>query len=57
MGTAQGRHVLAVAHYDSSPVGPGAADDGIGVAALLETAAQLRRMRLARPVTFLINEG
>ncbi|HEX8527756.1 M28 family peptidase [Allosphingosinicella sp.] len=57
MGPADGRHVLAVAHYDSSPVGPGAADDGIGVAVLLETAAQLRGRPLARPVTLLINEG
>ena len=57
IGPARGRHVLAVAHYDSTTVGPGAGDDGIGVATLLETAAQLRGARLARPVTFLINEG
>ena len=57
MGPREGRHVLAVAHYDSTAVGPGAADDGIGVAALLEAAAQLQGQRLARPVTFLINEG
>jgi hypothetical protein len=29
-------HVLLVAHYDSVPRGPGAADDGAGVAAILE---------------------
>ena len=57
VGPTEGRHVLAVAHYDRSPVGPGAADDGIGIAALLETAEQLRGRQLARPVTFLINEG
>ncbi|MDP8994801.1 MAG: M20/M25/M40 family metallo-hydrolase, partial [Pseudomonadota bacterium] len=57
IGAAGGRHVLAAAHYDSSPVGPGAADDGIGIAVLLETAALLREQPLARPVTLLITEG
>lgn len=57
VGPAEGRHVLLVAHYDSTPVGPGAADDGIGVASMLETAALLSGQRLERPVTFLFNEG
>ena len=57
VGPDKGRHVLAVAHYDSTPTGPGAADDGIGVAALLEVADRLRGKTLRRPVTFLINEG
>jgi acetylornithine deacetylase/succinyl-diaminopimelate desuccinylase-like protein len=57
LGPTQGRHVLAVAHYDSTPVGPGAADDGIGVATLLEVADRLRGKTLRRRVTFLINEG
>ena len=57
IGPAGGRRVLAVAHYDSSAAGPGAADDGIGVASLLETAALLRGARLDRPVTFLITDG
>jgi hypothetical protein len=52
-----GPHVLAVAHHDGTAVGPGAADDGIGVAALLEIAAQLRGRVLARPVTLLITDG
>lgn len=52
-----GPHLLVVAHYDSSPVGPGAADDGIGIAALLETAALLNGVALARPVTFLVTDG
>jgi hypothetical protein len=34
-------HVLLVAHYDSVPRGPGAADDGAGVAAILEIARVL----------------
>ncbi|HET7709618.1 MAG TPA: M20/M25/M40 family metallo-hydrolase [Sphingomicrobium sp.] len=52
-----GKHVLLNAHYDSTPTGPGAADDGIGVAALLEIAALLKDRPPARPVTFLFNEG
>ena len=42
IGPAQGRHVLLVSHYDSTPAGPGASDDGIGVAAMLETAFLLK---------------
>ena len=34
--------VLLVAHYDSVPTGPGAADNGSNVAALLETVRALR---------------
>jgi hypothetical protein len=34
-------HVVLVAHYDSVPRGPGAADDGAGVAAILEIARAL----------------
>ncbi|HSR97748.1 MAG TPA: M20/M25/M40 family metallo-hydrolase, partial [Kofleriaceae bacterium] len=35
-GSGAGRAVLVVAHYDSTPTGPGAADDGSAVAAMLE---------------------
>lgn len=56
-GAAEGKHVLMVSHYDSTPAGPGAADDGIGVAAMIETAAALKERKLARPVTLLFNEG
>ncbi|HEX4417757.1 MAG TPA: M20/M25/M40 family metallo-hydrolase [Kofleriaceae bacterium] len=35
-GTSGDRAVLVVAHYDSVPTGPGAADDGAAVAAMLE---------------------
>ena len=49
--------LLLNVHYDSTPTGPGAADDGIGVAALLEVAHHLRGQRLARPVILLFNEG
>src|SRR5918997_2803152 len=37
-GSSPTGNVLLVAHYDSVPRGPGAADDGAGVAAILEIA-------------------
>jgi hypothetical protein len=43
IGPAEGRHVLLVSHYDSTPAGPGAADDGIGIASMLEVAALAQR--------------
>lgn len=50
--------VALVAHYDSVAAGPGAGDDGAGVAALLET---LRALRVGPPlrndVIFLITDG
>ena len=57
MGPTEGRHLVLASHYDSSPAGPGAADDGIGMAVMLETAAQLKGKRLARPVTLLFTDG
>jgi len=57
LGPAQGRPVMMVSHYDSTPVGPGAADDGIGVAVMLEAAALLKDRPLKRPVLLLFNEG
>lgn len=57
IGPPTGRHLLLVSHYDSNIAGPGASDDGIGVAAMIEVAALLRGERLQRPVTFLFNEG
>ena len=52
-----GQHLLLNAHYDSTPTGPGAADDGIGVATLLEVGAILKASPPPRPVTLLFNEG
>ena len=49
--------LLLNAHYDSTPVGPAAADDGAGVATLLEVGSILKDRRLARPVILLFNEG
>jgi peptidase M28-like protein len=41
-GQSGGPAVLLVAHYDSVEAGPGAADDGAGIAAILETVRALR---------------
>jgi hypothetical protein len=57
IGPNRGTHVLLSTHHDSTFAGPGAADAGIGVATLLETAAALRGRDLQRPVTFLVNDG
>ena len=57
VGDARRPALLLVSHYDSTFAGPGAADDGIGVASMLEVAEALRGARLERPVIFLFNEG
>lgn len=57
IGPDRGAHLLVLSHYDSTRVGPGAADDGIGVAVMLEMAAILARRELRRPITFLFDEG
>jgi hypothetical protein len=56
-GPNTGKALLLSAHYDSVPVGPGAADDGIGVATLLEVGSILKERPLRRPVMLLFNEG
>jgi hypothetical protein len=56
-GPASGPAVLAAAHYDSVPAGPGASDDGIGVAVWLQIAAQIKAAPLRRRVVFLITDG
>jgi hypothetical protein len=57
LGPPNGKAVLLNAHYDSTPVGPGAGDDGIGVATLLEVGSILQKRALKRPVILLFNEG
>lgn len=50
--------VMLAAHYDSVPAGPGAGDDGAGVAALLETMRALRTgPTLKNDVIFLLTDG
>ena len=41
-GTGHSRALMLAVHYDSVPTGPGASDDGAGVAALLETVRALK---------------
>jgi hypothetical protein len=57
LGPTTGKALLLNAHYDSTPVGPAAADDGAGVASLLEVASILKNERLKRPLIYLFNEG
>lgn len=50
--------VALVAHYDSVPAGPGAGDDGAGVATLLETLRALRAgPSLKNDIVFLMTDG
>jgi Peptidase family M28 len=57
-GSTPGASVLLSAHYDSVPAGPGASDDGVGVASVLEIARALKaRPQPVHSVIFLINEG
>jgi hypothetical protein len=50
--------VLLSAHYDSVPAGPGASDDGAGVAEALEMARILKlRPPPIHPIVLLINDG
>jgi hypothetical protein len=59
-GTAANRDaVLLMVHYDGVEAGPAAADDGAGVAALLETlrALRARRTPLAHDVIALFTDG
>ena len=50
--------ILLAAHYDSVPAGPGAADDGSGIAGVLEIARILAaRPASSHPVVLLITDG
>lgn len=52
------RDVLITAHYDSTPNGPGAGDNAMAVAAMLETMRVLHaREPLANDVVFLFTDG
>jgi hypothetical protein len=57
-GTEGGKAVALVAHYDSVPYGPGASDDGVAVAALLETARALKAgPPLKNDLLFIFTDG
>jgi hypothetical protein len=56
-GQPGGPMVMMTAHYDSVPAGPGASDDGSGVAALLEIARAVRTEHFRNPIMFLLDDG
>jgi hypothetical protein len=56
-GQASGDALVLAAHYDSVPAGPGASDDGVGVATMLEVARAVRTEQFRNPVVFLITDG
>lgn len=56
-GPPTGDTALLVAHYDSVPAGPGASDDGMGTATLLEVARAVRNEKLVNRVAFLLTDG
>lgn len=57
-GTASTGAIVLVAHYDSVPTGPGASDDGVSVAAILETARALQSgRRFKNDVIVLLTDG
>jgi hypothetical protein len=57
-GSDSTKAVMLVSHYDSVASGPGAGDDGAGVAAILETARALRNgPALRNDVIILITDG
>ena len=57
-GSAPGPAVLLAAHYDSVPAGPGASDDGIGAATVLEIARAYKSLPSPKnSIIFLIDDG
>jgi hypothetical protein len=57
-GTDSNNALLIAAHYDSADRGPGASDDGAGVAAMLETLRALRAGSAPRnDIIFLFTDG
>jgi hypothetical protein len=56
-GDARSDALILAAHYDSVPAGPGASDDGQGVAALVEIARALRNEHFRNPIVYLITDA
>jgi hypothetical protein len=56
-GDARPDALLIAAHYDSVAAGPGASDDGLGMATVVETARALRGERFRNPIVFLITDA
>ncbi|MDD5412631.1 MAG: M20/M25/M40 family metallo-hydrolase, partial [Methylobacter sp.] len=57
-GLVSGKALLLMAHYDSTHTGPGAADDGASVAAILETLRALKTLpRLQNDLICIFTDG
>lgn len=57
-GKKPGKAIMLASHYDSTPAGPGASDDGVGTAALLEVARMLKTEGpFEHDIIFLITDG
>ncbi len=57
-GAEPGDSVLVAAHYDSVAAGPGASDDGIGAASVIEIARALKARNVPRhSIVILIDDG
>ncbi len=56
-GATPGKAVLATAHYDSVPAGPGVADDLAGTAVMLELAKAMAKRKTRNDIIFLITDG
>ncbi|HMG92814.1 MAG TPA: M28 family peptidase, partial [Chryseolinea sp.] len=56
-GSRSGKSILVTAHYDSQPNTPGAGDDGIGVAAMMESMRLLKNEQpLVNDILFLFTD-
>ncbi|HUO91591.1 MAG TPA: M20/M25/M40 family metallo-hydrolase [Rhizomicrobium sp.] len=55
----EGKAIVLLAHYDSVPAGPGASDDGSGVATVIETVRALKAggAKSLHPVMAVITDG
>jgi len=56
-GSKPGKAILVTAHYDSVPAGPGASDDGVGTAVVLELARKMATRKTENDFIFLITDG
>ena len=56
-GAGTGKGVLATAHYDSVPAGPGVSDDGAGAVVILELARFFADKQTKNDIIFLITDG
>ena len=56
-GTQPGKAILATAHYDGVPAGPGVGDDLAGTAVMLELASAMATRQTKNDIIFLITDG